>query len=144
MDAPLDGMIHISEVSWEKVDELVSKYHVGQKIDAIVLGSDSDTKRLELSIKRLTSDPFEEIVKEYQVDKKVTGTVTEISDAGLTLTLPAVAGITVEGMIRKEKIPPTTHYEVGQHVEATVIQLDARKRRVLLTPVLKEKPLMYR
>lgn len=142
--APLEALIHISEVSWEKVEDLGSRYSIGQHVEAVVIGADSDAKRVDLSIKKLTADPFEEIAKAFPVDKKVTGTIAAIDENGVTMDLGKVGEISVEGMIRKEKIPPTTKYEIGQQVQATVIQVDARKRKVLLTPVLKEKPLMYR
>ncbi len=143
-DISLEALVHISEVSWEKVEDLASRFSVGETVEAVVVGSDADAKRLDLSIKRLSSDPFEEIVKAYPVDKKVSGTITAIDENGVTLDLGKVGETTVEGTIRKEKIPPTTKYEVGQSIQATVIQVDARKRKVLLTPVLLEKPLMYR
>lgn len=143
-DETVDGLVHISEIAWEKVDDLSQLFTVGQKVDAVVIGMDSRSKRIDLSIKRLTQDPFAEIVKQFEVDKKVTGTVTEVNDMGVTLSLGKVGDNEVEGMIKKEKISPNTTYAVGDSVKATVVSVDSRKRKVMLTPVLTEKPLMYR
>lgn len=136
----MDGLIHISEVSWDKVDDLASLFKVGQTVEAVVLGLDKDARRVDLSIKRLSADPFEKLKEQFPVDKKVQGTVTKVEDGNVSVNL----GDGVEGMIRKEKVPPTTKYEVGQTINATVSALDARRRRIELVPVLLEKPLMYR
>lgn len=136
----IDGLIHISEVSWDKVADLSMLFTVGQTIDVVVIGSDKDAMRLDLSIKRLTDDPFAEIAKLYPVDKKVSTVVAKIIDGTIHLDL----GEDVEGIIRKEKVPPTTVYKVGDKVEAIVSEVDARRRRITLVPILREKPIGYR
>ena len=57
----IDGLVHISEVSWEKVEDLQSRFQPGEEVEAIVMGVDAEAKRVELSIKRLTEDPFGEV-----------------------------------------------------------------------------------
>jgi len=136
----IDGLIHISEISWEKVDDLVGKFQPGQEIEAVIIGIDKDAKRIDLSIKRLTADPFEKIKEQFPLEKKVDGKVVKVDDGNVILDL----GDSVEGIIRKEKVPPATTYTDGQTVTATVSAHDTRRRRIELTPVLKEKPLMYR
>ena len=140
----VDGLVHISEVSWEKVEQLADLYHVGQTIEAVVIGIDPRSKRIDLSIKRLSADPFQKILDAFPVDKKVTGKAEEMTEQGLVVDLGEVDGMRVEGLMKKDKIPPTTTYEKGQNVTATVVSVDSRKRKVMLTPVLLEKPLMYR
>jgi ribosomal protein S1 len=143
-DIFIDGFIHISEISWDKVDDLAAMFSEGQKIEATVIGFDNRAKRIDLSIKRLSADPFEEIVKAFPVDKKITATVTEVTDQGVQLDLGQIASVSVEGLIKKDKVPPGTTYASGQKVTATVSQIDAKKRKILLVPVLKEKPIGYR
>jgi small subunit ribosomal protein S1 len=135
-----DGFIHISEVSWDKVDDLTSLYVQGQKIEAVVNRFDKDSKRINLSIRKLSADPFEKLVEQYPVDKKVAATVKTVDDSGVTLDL----GGDVEGFIKKEKIPVMTTYTAGQEIQVTVSEHDKRKHRLILTPVLKEKPIGYR
>lgn len=143
-DAAMDALIHISEVSWDKTEDLSSMFSEGQKIEAVVIGFDNQAKRVDLSIKRLTADPFDEVMKAFPVDKKVTASVTEVTDLGVMLDLGTIGDISVEGMIKKDKVPPGTTYTSGQSVTATVAQIDTKKRKVLLVPVLKEKPIGYR
>ncbi|HSW88194.1 MAG TPA: S1 RNA-binding domain-containing protein [Candidatus Saccharimonadales bacterium] len=138
-ETSIDALIHISEVSWEKTEDLSKLFTERQKIEAVVIGFDNQAKRVDLSIKRLTADPFDEIMKAFPIDKKVTATVTEVTDQGVLLDLG-----TAEGLIKKDKVPPGTTYTSGQSVTATVSQIDARKRKILLVPVLKEKPIGYR
>lgn len=143
-DTTVDGLIHISEVSWEKVADLQSLFRLGQKVEAIVIGVDPRSKRIDLSMKRLTKDPFQSIIDAFPLEKKVQGTVIEMTELGLVLDLGEIDGVAVEGLIKKDKIPAATTYEKGQSVTATVVSVDSKKRKVMLTPVLLEKPLMYR
>jgi ribosomal protein S1 len=136
----IEGFIHISEVSWDKVDDLSGIFSSGQKVDAVIARFDNEGKRVNLSVKRLTADPFEKLMAEYPVDKKVNGTVAKVDDNGLTVTLDNE----VEGLIRKEKIPLTTSYTVGQKITVTVSEFDKRRHKIILVPVLLEKPIGYR
>lgn len=142
----VEGLIHISEISWEKVEKLDELFTVGQQLQALIIGIDKEAKRVDLSLKRLTEDPFEEIVKKYAVEQKVKGVVSKIIDSGVVVDLdPSVSsGQIAEGFIRKEKIPPTVTYKEGEEITATVSQIDKRRRRIILVPVLLEKPIGYR
>ena len=139
-DKFIEGFVHISEISWEKTENIGKDFKVGDKITAQITGFDKDAKRVNLSLKRLTADPFEEKFKNYTQDKKVEGTVSRITATGVLVDLEEG----VEGFIRKEKIPPTVSYNPGSSVIATVSEVDSRKHRVILVPVLKEKPIGYR
>ncbi len=139
-DKAVEGFIHISEISWEKTENIGKDYKVGDKLTALITGFDKEAKRVNLSLKRLTEDPFQEKLKTYTADKKVEGTVSKILATGLLVDLEEG----VEGFIRKEKIPPTLSFSVGSSVTATVSEVDNKKHRVILVPVLKEKPIGYR
>lgn len=136
----IDGLVHISEISWEKVESIESNFKSGQKIEVVVIGIDKESKRIDLSIKRLTVDPFEKISQKFSVDQKVKGKVLEIQSSGVSIDL----GEQMFGFIRREKIPPTVTYKVGQEVQASVSQIDKEKHRIILVPVLLEKPIGYR
>jgi ribosomal protein S1 len=136
----LDGLLHISELSWDKVEDINQLYTSGQKVEAKVIGLDKDARRVDLSVKRMTEDPFEKIATQYAIDTKVTGTVSKVDETGVYLDIAEG----VEGLIRKDKIPPTVTYTEGQTLTATVTEVDRRRHRISLVPVLKEKPLMYR
>jgi small subunit ribosomal protein S1 len=139
-DESLEGFIHVSEIAWEKVEDLTSEYSSGEKIQAVVTRFDTETRRINLSVKRLTKDPFEAMIEKYPVDKKISGIVTKVEDSGVTIELEEG----LEGIIKKDKIPPTTKYTVGQNVTATVTEHDKKRHKISLTPVLLEKPIGYR
>ncbi len=139
-DVTLDGLIHVSEISWEKLENPLEAYKVGDTVECVVIGVNPDERRVDLSIKRLQEDPFEKIKEKFHIDKEVSGKVIRIEEGNIVLDL----GEGVEGVIKKEKISPTAKYEVGQSINALVTAHDTRRRRIELTPILKEKPLMYR
>ncbi len=140
----LDGFIHISEIAWERVENISDLFSVGQEVEAVVVKFDPETKKIQLSLKRLTKDPFEQLAEEFPADKKVTGTVASVDDSGVTVTLMTKGDKELEGFIKKEKIPPTMTYTVGQQVSLLVSELDKRRHRLVLVPVLVDKPIGYR
>lgn len=136
----VEGFIHVSEIAWENVPDVSELFKSGQEVEASVLGIDTDARRVNLSIKRLNTDPFDKLSKDYPVDKKVSGKISKIITTGVLVELEG--GIT--GIIKKEKIPPTVSYKVGDSINAEVFGVDKRTRRIILVPVLLEKPIGYR
>lgn len=136
----VEGFIHISEVSWEKLESIPAEFAVGDKIEGIVLGFDKKSSRVNLSIKRLKEDPYREKLKEYSADRKVSGKVLRVSSSGVEVELEDG----VVGFIKKEKIPVKTKFEEGEAISATVASVDERNHRVLLVPYLTRKTIGYR
>lgn len=136
----LEGFIHISEVAWEKTVDLGSLYKAGQQIDAVVLKFDNEARKVQLSIRRLTKDPFVEIMAKFPIDKKINGNIINVSETGVTVEL----GEGVEGFIKPEKIPPTVTYKAGQQIDVLVSEFDKKRKKISLVPVLREKPIGYR
>ena len=139
-DDTIEGFIHLSELSWDKIESAENFYKAGEKIKVQIIGIDKETKRINLSVKRLTKDPFEDATKQYSIDKKVKGKVVKIGSIGVGLEL----GEGVEGLIKKDKLPPGTDYKIGDEVEGTVTEIDVKRHKIILVPVLKEKPMGYR
>lgn len=135
-----EGFIHISEASWENIPDIFSKFKVGDKLKTVILDFDRDARRVNLSIKRLEKDPFEQKLDEFTVDKKLKATVIKIISTGVLLDL----GDNITGIIKKEKIPVKTTYEEGQTVDVTVSSVDKKRHRVEVAPVLTTKPIGYR
>lgn len=140
-ETELEGFIHISETSWDKVTDLGEVFSSGQAIEAVLTRFDNETRRVSLSVKRLTADPFEALIEKYPVDTKVKGTVTALVDGDVIFAFGTEGA---EGILRKDKIPPTTSYAEEQVVNLTIADHDKRKHRILVTPVLLEKPMGYR
>ena len=136
----IDGFMHISEISWERVLDTSSLYNTGDSIEAAIIGFDKEARRVNLSVKKLKIDPFDEKMKNFSIDKKLSATVVKILSTGVLLDL----GDEISGFIRKEKIPPTVSYKAGDLVNVTVSKIDSKRRRIVVVPVLLEKPIGYR
>jgi len=137
----LEGFIHISETSWDKVSDLNELFTSGQEIEAVLTRFDNETRRVSLSIKRLIADPFEALIEKYPVETKVRGTVSAVIDGDVIFSFGTDE---TEGVLKKDKIAPGVSYSEGQVVNLTISDHDKRKHRILVSPVLLEKPMGYR
>ncbi len=136
----IEGFIHISEVSHQRVEGLEDKYEIGQKLDAQVIGMDIDNKRVNLSLKRLEKDTFDDVKSKYKVEDTVKATVVDVKSKGITLSLEAG----INAFFPENKIPTGVEYKKDDSVEVEVIGFDEKKRLVLVSPVLKTKVMTYR
>lgn len=139
-DIPVEGLVHISELSWGKVEKSSSVLAVGQTVKVIALGVDEDD-RLALSIKQTRKDPWKDISSKYTPDQRLKGAVTRMSDFGAFVELEPG----VEGLIHITKIPPGTILEVGQDVNVYIEEVNEIDRRISLGIVLTAaKPVGYK
>lgn len=135
-----EGFVHISETSWKDVRNLSDLFKTGDKITGTVIGFDKESRRVNLSIKRLSEDPLEKKLSELKTDKKLKATVSRIIATGVLLDL----GEGITGIIKQEKIPVKTSYKQGQEIDVTIVAVDKRRHRVEVAPVLTAKPIGYR
>lgn len=140
LEAGPDGLVHISEVSWEKVDNLAELLTVGQEVEVLVLGINEHDGKLNLSIKQLLPDPWTDLAKKYSTDKEVKGVVTRVSAYGVFVKLEDG----VEGLIHISKVPAGTEYKVGEEVKCTIESVDVKSHRISLIPVVTHKPIGYK
>lgn len=136
----LEGLVHISEISWEKVDDPSKFFNQGDKIKVKVLAADQKTGKLNLSIKQLQLDPWEEIEKKYPSDTRVKGEIVRLAPFGAFVNLKPG----IEGLIHISKIPAEKVLKVGDKVDCFVESVDREARRMSLGLVLKEKPVGYK
>jgi ribosomal protein S1 len=136
----LDGLVHISQVSWEKVDDLKKLYQVGEKVKVKVIDVDEKSGKLNLSIKQLQPDPWMKLDKKYTKDKKVKGEITRLAPFGAFVQLEPG----VEGLIHISKIPAEKEMAVGDKVEVYIESIDLEQRRISLGLVLSAKPVGYK
>jgi len=136
----IEGLVHISEISWEKVDHPKNYHHVGDRIKIKVLGVDEKTNKLNLSVKQLSDDPWKEIDKGYPVGTTLTGTVTRVEPFGVFVNVEDG----VDGLIHASKLSPDVVYEKGTEVTITVESVDPERRRMSLSPILTEVPVDYK
>lgn len=139
-DLFLEGLVHISEISWEKVDNPANHYKVGDQVKVKVIGIDVKTARLHLSVKQLTPDPWLDLVKNYPEGKKVSGKIVRLAGFGAFVNLAPG----VDGLIHISKIPSETEFKIGQSIECFIERVDAAHRRMSLSLALIKKPVGYK
>ena len=136
----IDGLVHISEISWDKVENLDKMFRIGDKVKVKVIGIDPKENRLALSIKQLTKDPWLEKAKKHPADSHVKGKVTRLAAYGAFVEVEPG----LEGLIHISKIPAETKIDIGDSVDCFVEAIEEDKRRLALGLVLKEKPIGYK
>ena len=136
IDEGIDGLVHISDISWTKRIKHPSElYKKGDIVQAIVLDIDKDSERFSLGIKQLQSDPWETVEQRYEVGKKITGTVTNVTDFGVFVELEeGIEGLIHVSEISKEKIKtPVGMFNVGDIITAKVMNINSDERRIGLS-----------
>jgi len=136
IDEGIDGLVHISDISWTKRIKHPSElYKKGDIVQAIVLDIDKESERFSLGIKQLQSDPWETVEQRYEVGKKITGTVTNVTDFGVFVELEeGIEGLIHVSEISKEKIKtPVGMFNVGDIITAKVMNINSDERRIGLS-----------
>ena len=136
----IEGLVHISEISWDKIDDATKMFNVGDKLTVMVIAKDEASGRLNLSLKQLSEDPFVKASAKYAQDQQVSGTVSKITPYGVFVSLDNG----VEGLIHISKIPPEVEFNIGEPIECLIESVDTKTRRIALVPVVREKPVLYR
>lgn len=136
----IEGLVHISEISWEKVKHPKDFHQVGDRIKVKVLGIDPQSNKLNLSIKRLHDDPWKNISHDFSVGKSVKGVVSRIVNFGVFVKLKPG----VDGLIHSTKLDPNQELKVGDEVSVVVESVNEEQRRMSLSLVLTEVPMGYK
>ena len=136
----VEGLIHISEIAWEKVDDPGQYLKVGDAIKVKVIGLDTETGKLTLSIKQLLPDPWEHVLDMFEKDSEVKGTVSRVTPYGIFVTVSPG----IEGLVHISKISPGEEPKVGDEITCVVEEIKADQRKISLSMALKEKPMGYR
>jgi small subunit ribosomal protein S1 len=136
IDEGIDGLVHISDISWTKRIKHPSElYKKGDIVQAIVLNIDKENERFSLGIKQLQKDPWETIPERYTVGDKITGTITNVTDFGLFVELEeGIEGLAHVSEVSREKIKtPVGRFQVGDIISAKVININPKERRIGLS-----------
>ncbi len=135
LEEGVEGLVHVSELSWQRVDAPQEMLEENQSLRAMVLKVDSEERRISLSIKALQRDPWEEFLEQYSVGSLVTGTVTQLKDFGAFVRItPAVEGLIHVSEISEERIgSPSDVLSMNQEVTAKIIGINEAKRQVRLS-----------
>ena len=131
----IDGLIHISELSWNHVNHPSEVVKVGQEVEVQVLDVDLNRERISLGIKQTTEDPWRNLVKKYPVGAIVEGSVTKLVTFGAFVDL----GDGVEGLVHSSEMArqhvdaPAQVCSVGDVVKVMVREIDLDRRRISLS-----------
>ena len=136
----IEGLIHISEISWAKVTDPGKFLEVGSVIDVMVVEKNDDNLKLNLSIKRLTPDPWEGLEEKYTKEKAISGEIIRKERYGYIVRLE----LGIEGLIHISKIEGNDTIKLGQKVSVYIENIDTKNRRISLVLVPLEKPVAYR
>ena len=129
----LDGLVHISEIAWEKVSHPGKYFSVGDKIKVLVLGVEKDTGKLALSVKRLTPNPWDKVEERYPIGTKVTGFVSKIVPFGAFVNLEKG----LDGLIHVSEA--SGPLKEGEEVTAVVTMVDGASQKLALSTRQLEK-----
>jgi len=132
----IDGMVHISDISWEdQTEEALKSYSKGDKVKVKVLDIDSSKERIALGIKQLTDDPFEGVMKGMAKGAVVTCTVSEVTASTVNVTVNEnVTGVIKKIDLSRERSEQRPdRFAVGEKVDAKIISVDQKNRKLSLS-----------
>ena len=132
----IDGLIHITDLSWKKINHPSDIFEVEQEIDVAVLGFDEDKNRIQLGVKQLEDHPWEQLDKDLDVGGEVKGKVVAILEYGAFIDI----GNNIEGLVHISEMSWSTYFKsagdivsIGDEVRAVVISLDREDRKMSLS-----------
>ena len=142
LDGGIDGLVHLSDISWNMPgEEAVKAYKKGDDIEAVVLQVDAERERISLGIKQLEDDPFNSFASNFKKGSIVKGKVTAVDAKGATIEIAeGIEGYLKAQDIARERIEDaTTALNVGDEVEAKIVNIDRKTRAISLSVRAKDE-----
>jgi len=131
----IDGLLHITDMSWKRIKHPSEIVNVGDEIDVKVLKFDRDKTRVSLGLKQMGEDPWLDITRRYPVGSRLFGKVTNLTDYGCFVEIEEG----VEGLVHvsemdwtNKNVSPSKVVQLGDDVEVMVLEIDAERRRISL------------
>jgi small subunit ribosomal protein S1 len=131
----IEGLLHISDMSWGKINHPSEVFEVGQEIEAIILDFNEKEEKISLGYKQLTPDPWENIEEKYKVGQKIIGKVVSLTDFGAFIELENG----VEGLVHvsdlswsRKPIHPKKILTAGEEVAVTILSVNPSTKRISL------------
>jgi len=132
----IDGLLHITDIAWHRVNHPSEKLSIGDKITVKVLNYDKEKMRVSLGLKQLTPSPWDSISERLPIGKKVTGEVSNLTDYGAFVRIEQG----VEGLVHVSEMDwtnanarPSKFVKLGQEVEVVVLDVQESKHRISLS-----------
>ncbi len=131
----VDGLLHVTDISWKRVNHPSEVLEVGQNIDVQIIKFNEESGRISLGMKQLENDPWQDVASKFPVGTKLKGSVTNIADYGAFVELENG----IEGLVHvsemswtKKNIHPSKIVSTSQEIEVMVLDVDEEKRRISL------------
>ena len=131
----IDGLLHITDMSWGRVNHPSEMFSMGDKLDVMVLKFDKEKERVSLGLKQITPDPWVDVDEKYPVNQRIKGRVVSITDYGIFVELEKG----IEGLVHISEMSWSKHVKhpskmvsVRDDVEAVILTLDKEKKRISL------------
>ena len=136
-----DGLVHRSEITWDKGIEPTSLFTVGQPVRVMVIGIDRERQRISLSMKRLSDDPWERFMRDVQVGQTVPATVTRVMPYGaFAKVVDGVEGLVhVSELVDHRITDPGEVVRAGDVVPVKIVSVDTERRRLSLSARLADR-----
>src|SRR5262249_49848380 len=131
----VDGLLHVSEMSWARVQDPTTVVQPGQTVKVVVLRIDTEKRKLSLGLKQLQASPWDEMEQKYGIGSKIPGKVTKLMEFGAFVELEPG----IEGLIHISELAPQRVYrvkdivQVGQEVQVVVLKLDKANKKISLS-----------
>ncbi|WP_071705579.1 bifunctional 4-hydroxy-3-methylbut-2-enyl diphosphate reductase/30S ribosomal protein S1 [Murdochiella vaginalis] len=138
----VDGLIHVSDISWQRIEKPSDVLEIGQEVEPIVLKANRERNRISLGLKQLMPKPFEIFKQNHKPGDVLKGTVVNLLDFGAFVRLDDG----VEGLIHVSQIAhhhvekPSDEYEIGQELEVKILEIDEERQRIALSTRALEEP----
>jgi small subunit ribosomal protein S1 len=132
----IDGLIHVSDLHWtRKVRHPSEVLNKGDDVEAVVLGIDVDNERLSLGLKQAAPDPWTDMERRLPPGTRIKGKVTNVTDFGVFVEIESgVEGMIHVSQLGRERIEnPREQVQPGTEIDAEVLQVDSRERRIALS-----------
>lgn len=136
----VEGLVHISEISWEKVNHPKDYHQVGESLEVKVLGRDERTGKLNLSIKQLQPNPWIGIEEKYPVGTTITGKVSRVEGFGVFVNVEPG----VDGLIHNSKLDGQVNYKKDDTVTVHVDNISSSQKRMSLSLINTARSMEYR
>ena len=131
----IDGLLHITDMSWGRVNHPSEMFSMGDKLDVMVLKFDKEKERVSLGLKQITPDPWVDVDEKYPINQRIKGKVVSITDYGIFVELEKG----IEGLVHISEMSWSKHVKhpskmvsIRDEVEAMILTLDKEKKRISL------------
>ena len=131
----MDGLLHITDMSWGRINHPSELLHIGQSVDVVILDVDREKERVSLGLKQMSENPWEDIERKYPIGQRVKGRVTKLLPYGAFIEIERG----VEGLVHVSELSwvkritrPSDVLDIGQEIEAVVLGISIEEQKISL------------